>query len=655
MIFENLLINNFGVYCGKQNFDLTTQSKKPVILIGALNGSGKTTFLQAIDFVLYGKFSNYFYSQKLSYENFLIKNVNKKNFDEGAQIELTFSRKYKGKKQKFKISRNWKLLGKKMKEEFYVFIDGKFDDDITKDWDNFVDQILPSRVASLFFFDGEKIEQLADLEESKKVLKKAINSLLGLEIVDQLNVDVDEFQKRSTLKIKDDDDKKIINELEIKIKGYEDEIKVVDTKIIKEEDKLTNVRYEIRELDIELSQKGFAYYDKKKEYEKEQLNINEKRDIIHDDLVKLAGSEAPLLILEKQLDEINSQSKRHNSSLNQSIVKDKINDLIHSFKEFSEKNCSDQSYLDKFNKFSDDFIIKENNDNSKKQYLLKDLNPYEINFLLTEKFSNIKKDINSLTSKKIKLDEEYEKINQLINKIPSDDEIKPLIEKSQKLRKEEETLITKINLLKDERGRSNGPLIKLKIEIKREYEKKSAKDIDILDNKRFIDYSIKVKDILSSFHVKAIDYHIKRLEKLILGCFKILHRKKNFIKSIKIDTTEFDLKISDNKDTEVNTEVLSAGERQLLAVAILWGLAKASNSAAPTIIDTPLGRLDSEHRLNLVEKYFPTASKQVILLSTDEEIDKKYHKFISPYLARSYKIEYDEKLNGSKLTEGYFF
>ena len=86
-----------------------------------------------------------------------------------------------------------------MKEEFFVFIDDKYDEDITKDWDNFVDQILPSRVASLFFFDGEKIEQLADLEESKKVLKKAINSLLGLEIVDQLNVDVDEFQKRSTL------------------------------------------------------------------------------------------------------------------------------------------------------------------------------------------------------------------------------------------------------------------------------------------------------------------------------------------------------------------------------------------------------------------------------------------------------------------------
>ena len=137
MIFENLLVNNFGVYSGKQNFDLTTDKKKPVILIGAMNGSGKTTFLQAIDFVLYGKFSNIFQSQKLSYENFLKKNINKENFDHGAQIELVFFRKFKGKNQKFKLSRNWKPNGNKIKEEFFVFINDVYDEDITKDWDNF--------------------------------------------------------------------------------------------------------------------------------------------------------------------------------------------------------------------------------------------------------------------------------------------------------------------------------------------------------------------------------------------------------------------------------------------------------------------------------------------------------------------------------------
>ena len=654
MIFENLLINNFGVYCGKQNFDLSTKSKKPVILIGALNGSGKTTFLQAIEIVRNGKYSNYFYSQKLSYENFLIKNVNKKNFEEGAQIELTFNRKYKGKKQKFKLSRNWKLIGKKMKEEFFVFIDDQFDEDITKDWDNFVDQILPSRVASLFFFDGEKIEQLADLEESKKVLKKAINSLLGLEIVDQLNVDVDEFQKRSALQIKDDSEKEVIKSIEEEIKLFEKKIKLTDEKIVKEEDKLTKLRYENRQIDITLSQKGISYYEKKKDYEKELDEITQKKEALNQDLLKLAAGDAPFLILQKELQVLQSQSKQVNTELDREANKKTINSIIDQFKEFSKKNCSDKKFIEKFNNFSDNQRIKDLSKDDNK-FILKDLNQYEINFLINDNLGNIKKNINKLVSQKNKLEEEYEKINQLINKIPSDDEIKPLIEKSKKIQKEEATIAAKINLLKVERGESNGPLMQLNFELKKEYEKKSTQDLVNLDTKRFIDYSVKVKDILSTFHVKALDYHIKRLEKLILNSFKSLHRKKDFIKSIKIDTIEFDLKISDNKNKEIDTESLSAGERQLLAVAILWGLAKASNSAAPTIIDTPLGRLDSEHRLNLVEQYFPTASKQVILLSTDEEINKKYHKFISPHLSRSYKIEYDEKLNGSKLSEGYFF
>ena len=655
MIIENLVINNFGVYSGKQNFDLSTKSKKPVILIGALNGSGKTTFLQAIDFVLYGKFSNYFYSQKLSYENFLNRNVNKQNFNEGAQIELTFSRKYKGKKQKFKLSRNWKQIGKKMKEEFFVFIDDKYDEDITKDWDNFVDQILPSRVASLFFFDGEKIEQLADLDQSKQVLKKAINSLLGLEIVDQLSLDVEEFQRRSALDLKDEKEKVRINEIEEQISKHQNDIKNIDERIVKIQDQLTKVQYDIRQTDITLSQKGIAYYDKEKEYKKEQAEINDKIGELNSQIIEVAGGDSPLMIVKKELEEILVQSKQLNKSLNSENLNKEINSLIKEFESFSKKNCSDKEYLEKLGEFIKEKKFNQYNEKFDNEFILKNLNFNQINFLLDDGLDKIYKDAQKLIKSKSKYEEEFEKISQLINKIPTTDEIKPILEKQKKLSTEEIELKTKINVLNIERQKSNGPVLKLSAELKQEYEKKTSQDLANLDTKRFIDYSIKVKDILSSFHVKALDYHIKRLEKLILDCFKALHRKKNFIKSIKIDTINFDLFIKDKKNNDIDTEDLSAGERQLLAVAILWGLAKASNSAAPTIIDTPLGRLDSDHRLNLVEKYFPTASKQVILLSTDEEINKKYHKYMAPYLSRSYKIEYDEKLNGSKIEEGYFF
>jgi DNA sulfur modification protein DndD len=654
MIFENLLINNFGVYSGKQNFDLSTKEKKPVILIGALNGSGKTTFLQAIDFVLYGKFSNFFYSQKLSYENFLKKNINKNNYDEGAQVELVFFRKYKGKNEKFKISRNWKAIGKKIKEEFFVFIDDVYDEDITKDWDNFVDQILPSRVASLFFFDGEKIEQLADLEQSKGVLKKAINSLLGLEIVDQLNIDVDEFQKRSVLQLKTNEEKKNINKLKKEVDGFEDRIREIDESIVKVEDELAKKASDIRELNVVLSQKGISYYEKKQEYEKELQVIDEKRTEISDELVKLASGDLPLLVVKKELAAMVDQSKSLLENQNKTDSQKKNNDLIESISSFVLKNSKDDKFTKNFEKFVSDKKINDTTilDN---ENLLPNLNYQDLNSLLNHNLDTAEKDIKKKINTINKLEEEYEKISQLINKIPTDDEIKPLIDKLEAHQKDEAKLVTKKNILDEQRGHINGPLIKINIELKKEYEKKTTQDLVNLDKKRFVDYSVRIKDVLSTFHVKALDFHIKRLEKLILECFKSLHRKKDFIKSIKIDTSTFDLQVFEAKNVQVDTDILSAGERQLLAVAILWGLAKASNSAAPTVIDTPLGRLDSEHRLNLVEQYFPTASKQVILLSTDEEINKKYHKYIKPYLARSYKIEYDEKINGSKSTLGYFF
>ena len=112
---------------------------------------------------------------------------------------------------------------------------------ISKDWYNYVDQILPARVASLFFFDGEKIEQLADLDKSKEVLKKAINSLLGLEIVEQLNHDVDEFKKRSSIDMKTDNEKVKIAELEDKADQLNIEIKQIDEDLIKVEDALQKI------------------------------------------------------------------------------------------------------------------------------------------------------------------------------------------------------------------------------------------------------------------------------------------------------------------------------------------------------------------------------------------------------------------------------
>jgi DNA sulfur modification protein DndD len=99
---------------------------------------------------------------------------------------------------------------------------------------------------------------------------------------------------------------------------------------------------------------------------------------------------------------------------------------------------------------------------------------------------------------------------------------------------------------------------------------------------------------------------------------------------------------------------LSAGERQLLATSLLWGLARASGRPMPTLIDTPLGRLDSSHRQHLVKRYFPRASHQVLLLSTDEEIVGDYFRVLRPYITRFYHLVHDEKNDSTTVTAGYF-
>src|SRR5689334_6497887 len=102
-------------------------------------------------------------------------------------------------------------------------------------------------------------------------------------------------------------------------------------------------------------------------------------------------------------------------------------------------------------------------------------------------------------------------------------------------------------------------------------------------------------------------------------------------------------------------ERLSAGERQLLAVSMLWGLARASGRPIPTIIDTPLGRLDNSHRTHLVERYFPFASHQVILLSTDEEIDRAFFERLKPQIGRTYRLKFSEATNSTVIESGYFW
>ena len=149
--------------------------------------------------------------------------------------------------------------------------------------------------------------------------------------------------------------------------------------------------------------------------------------------------------------------------------------------------------------------------------------------------------------------------------------------------------------------------------------------------------------------------HIEHIERLVLDSFRQLLRKESLVADLRISPDDFQLELRNDSEEHIFSNRLSAGERQLLAVSLLWGLARASGRPLPIVVDTPLGRLDASHRTHLVERYFPNASHQVLLLSTDEEIDEKYYPKLKSRVGNSYTLEFDDKLDSTQIKLGYFW
>ncbi len=160
---------------------------------------------------------------------------------------------------------------------------------------------------------------------------------------------------------------------------------------------------------------------------------------------------------------------------------------------------------------------------------------------------------------------------------------------------------------------------------------------------------------MKEFLRRATASKIDRLSQKVTEAFRFLLSKKTLVQRVLIDPDTFAITLLGESGNCVPKERLSEGEKQIFAISVLWGLSQSSARPLPAIIDTPMARLDSEHRNQLVERYFPHASHQVIVLSTDTEIERRYFHNLQPHIARAYHLTYDEQSRVTRPEEGYFW
>ena len=161
--------------------------------------------------------------------------------------------------------------------------------------------------------------------------------------------------------------------------------------------------------------------------------------------------------------------------------------------------------------------------------------------------------------------------------------------------------------------------------------------------------------LLDEFATELAKLKLIEIETKFIKSYKELNRKEDLKISISIDPQSYNVILLDNFGNNIDKNGLSAGEKQIFAIAMLDALAAISGKKLPVVIDTPLGRLDSNHRDKLVQHYFPKASEQVIILSTDTEINEQYIKQMKDSISRKYDISFDQITKTSSVTTGYFW
>lgn len=662
ILLKRITLKNYGPYAGRHQFDFTTTPSKPIILIGGRNGDGKTTLFESVRLCLYGSYD--FRYPRRRYKERLDKLMHRdrterlRDSERQTSISVEFLMYMSGHVDEFMVERLWRRSKDGISEEIVVKRRGEGDDtfkDITsiggEQLQTFVNGLIPPEVLDLFFFDGEEVMMMAQRYD----IKSPLNSLLGVDIVEQLQTDLNTTLTRSLV----GDDKHLAAEFkELNKQMSEAESKMdrlYDREVEKKTDK-DRILVQIQEAEAIFNKMGGSFAQKRHKVQA-QLDIKRNQIETHTNFISgLCASTLPFGIIPEQTGMMLEQIQADNQIIQNRIKADIINDIcqdVQTALPASEPLC----HMDEQHQNN----IINNTLHVIKRSLPKNGNTPEVFGLSTrqqERIRNIIQDsTNSIqqaqdaVSKYYTLKEEITILEESIIRAPSDDEIGPLFTRIGRMRQELGRLEGEMDTIEGSKASSLALIKHITIKMR-----------DIRASQYKNEKSQRSGQLVSTIQ-RALDIYAKKLrerkiillESYITETVITLMHKQNFIKSVKINPSTFDVTLYDIDSNEIPLQTISQGERQMLSMSILWGLARTSGRPLPFMIDTPLARLDAEHRSNLVERFFPLASHQIILFSTDTEIGQDEYSRLLPYLSKSYTIQHDQTMGQTQVRTGYFW
>lgn len=649
MKFKQLILENIGAYRGTNSFDLETSPGQNVVLIGGENGAGKTTFLNSIKLGLFGAFG-FGFKNSTEYDRRVYASINTSTRtidNSSASIEIIYTEIENYKKNEYRIIRSWKVFNEKPKEYFMVYKnDQLLNDAETDNYFSKLKELFPPKLFDLCLFDGEEISKIINNNELSHYLKELSTIVFNLDLFNNLQYDLTNYLQKEL------DEKKftqIEEELFLQQNKHKEIIEKINKALLEKEKLIENKTY-LNESLLSLK-KSFEVHgglkdEKRNDLLKEESEIESNRKELNEKIKGFISIHLPFYmnkkLLNKSLEQISSEDQfilyqQAVKQLTESNVKEIIAQLDH----HSIEPIKLQELI------IEQFKPKENVTTIHK------LSPSQrgqveqiTNLINNENHENYLELINKNRQSLAQAQEIRKKI--AINDHAND--LSKMLEEMERITKEIshtefelQRIEEELNLLNAEFEESNKVILAKETYIKQETRTENTFEM--------------AQNIIKLSHRFQEVQHKKKLQQVQIAATEMLNklmRKNQYISAIRINSVTFDVKLYNASNEEIEKITLSAGEKEILLLSIIWAMFKCSGRRVPFIFDTLLGRLDNTHKQRVLTDFIPKCGEQVLILSTNSEVNSSQFDLLDSNISKQYLLQFNTEEQNIKVTSGYF-
>lgn len=660
MRIKRLTIENYKSFRYKTRIDFpTSEEGNTVFLIGGMNGAGKSSLMDAINHCLYGCKNEY-----------IFRSINRREMANN-NTHVSFELVMDNDGSELIVRRSWKARTvdnprpNDLAENLVVTQDGnKISTTGSEAWHEFLKAKIPDTITQFFFFDGEKIQEFASDSRLGQRLRVSLESALGIEHMNTLSEDLATLKRRTRsdfTPITDAD----IEHTQARIRKEQSR---KETKEKRREEMLAELEeYQSR---IEETRESFESIFHTEPKTKEAIRKNEfalseknaRKTQMENDINRICVEYLPVSMMGVFFDKLKEQLEEERETLENEVIKQYAEELAKKMvvavdepEPIHEDALNEAQKTELFNR-----IYKLLQMGLTEKSVTKILNLSEADAgALQDQMNSIERSdvflIPPMIEEKREVEQSIIQLKKNLYSGASSESEKQLFDELQQKLEGDSAQIGRIRgelqAIADEIHAIDKTIQNIESELNGLYsgyeQSKETED--------FITECDNIMKLLKEYIDVLRKNKVALLAKNIFKMYNQLSNRREHIQDLSVDEKSYDVNIIDKNGHKIRKESLSAGEKEVFAISLLWGLAQTSKLKLPIIIDTPLSRLDSSHRENIVKHYFCNAGEQVIILSTDTEIDQQYYSMLKPYLSGAARLEYDKEQEMTVFSEGYFW